>query len=123
MPRTRKIPEKFDDYLHSMGGSAYSLSKRDRFLLKGFKQYFNTRLTFFTTPTYYLLSINVLMYIAFCRKEELDIVCTLVASEVLHSAMEEGIWFDTNILYYWFDVLREKCQTAFMADPSICVSI
>ncbi|KAJ8615264.1 hypothetical protein MRB53_034636 [Persea americana] len=42
LPRTRKIPEKFDDYLHSMGGSEYSLSKRDRFLMKGFKQYFNT---------------------------------------------------------------------------------
>ena len=56
------------------------------------------------------------------RKEELDMIISCVDSKSLRDLLEEGTWMDSMIIYYWFEVLRERCKDAYLADPNICVS-
>ena len=56
------------------------------------------------------------------RKEELDMIISCDDSKSLRDLLDEGTWMDSTIIYYWFEVLQERCKDAYLADPSICVS-
>ena len=43
LPRMCKIPVKFEDYTHDIVGSDYVLSDGDKFLLKGFLEYYDDK--------------------------------------------------------------------------------
>ena len=47
----------------------------------------------------------------------------MVSSKYLKKALEEGTWLDTNLIYYYFEIMREGCPTAFISNPSISVSL
>ena len=57
------------------------------------------------------------------RKEELDMIISCVDSKSLRDLLDEGTLIDSTIIYFWFDVLRERCNDAYLANPSICVSV
>ena len=56
------------------------------------------------------------------RKDELDDVCTLIKADDLKKVLDEGTWMDTNVMYYYFEILRLGCDSCFIADTSVCVS-
>ena len=43
LPHMRKIPVKFEEYTHDIVQSNYMLSDGDKFLLKGFLEYYDDR--------------------------------------------------------------------------------
>ncbi|RWR84951.1 hypothetical protein CKAN_01378700 [Cinnamomum micranthum f. kanehirae] len=92
----RKVPVKFSDYSHSMVDLGYVLNDQEQFFLRGFKEYYES------------------------KEVELASICTMISSNDLKKALNEGTWLDTNLMYYYFEIMREGCPTAFIADPSIC---
>ena len=61
-------------------------------------------------------------HLLYCRKDELEHICTLVKADDLKKILDKGTWLDTNIMYYYFEILRDGCDTCFIADLSVCVS-
>ena len=46
----------------------------------------------------------------------------MIPSSDLKKVLQEGTWMDTNVMYYYFEILRDGCDTCFIVDLSICVS-
>ncbi|XXG73477.1 hypothetical protein AAC387_Pa07g2387 [Persea americana] len=68
LPCTRKIPQELDGYSHIIHYTECHFDSQDSELLNGFNDYYKF------------------------RKKELDVICTLVDSNMLHDALEEGKW-------------------------------
>ena len=45
---------------------------------------------------------------AFHTLDELEIYCTMVALKVLKNALDLETWLDTNLMYWWFDILKDQ---------------
>ena len=50
-------------------------------------------------------------------------IISYINSKSLRDLLDEGTWMDFTIIYYWFEVLRERYKDAYLVDPSICVSV
>ena len=50
-------------------------------------------------------------------------IISRVYSKSLRGLLDRGTWMDSSIIYFWFDVLQERCKDAYLADPSLCVSV
>lgn len=61
-------------------------------------------------------------FIDLYRWDELKIYCAMVSAEALKKALDEQTWFDTNIMYWWFEMLKEQYPDVHFYNPSICVS-
>ncbi|RWR88564.1 Ulp1 protease family, catalytic domain-containing protein [Cinnamomum micranthum f. kanehirae] len=75
--------------------SNYVLCDLDKYFLKGFKEYYEE------------------------RKDEFDSICSMITSLDLKKVLQEGTWMDTNVMYYYFKILRDECDTCFIVDPSV----
>ena len=40
----------------------------------------------------------------------------------MKKALDAGTWFDTNIMYWWFEVLKDRYPDVYFYDPSAFVS-
>lgn len=47
------------------------------------------------------------------KATELDGICSLVNGDMLDALLEDDRLFDTNVIYYCFDVLRSECLDAY----------
>eukprot|EP00268_Persea_americana_P041797 TRINITY_DN41775_c0_g1_i1.p1 TRINITY_DN41775_c0_g1~~TRINITY_DN41775_c0_g1_i1.p1 ORF type:complete len:129 (-),score=9.89 TRINITY_DN41775_c0_g1_i1:57-443(-) len=56
----------------------------------------------------------------FYWKDELDAICSLVDCDTLNALLEPDTLLDTNIIYYYFEYLRNGCGDAYLADLSLC---
>ena len=52
------------------------------------------------------------------RKEELDMIISSADSKSIRDLLDEVTWMDLSIIYFWFDVLRQRCKDAYLANPS-----
>ena len=64
-----------------------------------------------------------LSFYILCRQDELDIYCMMVLANALKNALNFGTWFDTNIMYWWFEVLKVWYPDVYFYDPIICISL
>ena len=62
------------------------------------------------------------LFMICCRKDELDSICTMIPSLDMKKVLQEGTSMATNVMYYYFEILRDGCDTYFIADPIVCVS-
>ena len=46
----------------------------------------------------------------------------MVSAGALKKALDAGTWFDKNIMYWWFEVLKDRYLDVYFYDPSVCVS-
>ena len=122
----RKIPLKFKDYAHLIIQNDYLLSDGDKFFLKWFKEYYVDRYEMVNNICVHI-EVNhwnmfqLIFIFIYCRKDELEHICTLVKADDLRKILDEGTWMNMNIMYYYFEILGEGCDTCFIADPSVCV--
>ena len=58
-----------------------------------------------------------------CRKDDLDVICSVVDSDAFKAVLEPDTLLDTNVIYYYFEYLRNSCGDTYLADPILCVSI
>ena len=65
---------------------------------------------------------NYLACCCFGRSDELDIYCTLVSEKALKNVLAEGTWLDTNLMYWWFEVIKDRYPHVFFYDPGVCGS-
>ncbi|RWR76322.1 cytochrome b561 and DOMON domain-containing protein [Cinnamomum micranthum f. kanehirae] len=54
------------------------------------------------------------------RKDELDVICSLVDHDTLNDLLEPDTLLDTNVIYYYFEYLRNAYGEAYLEDLSLC---
>ena len=123
----RKISLKFKDYARSIVQNDYVLSDGDKFFLKGFKEYYVDMHEMVNNICVHIEvnhwnTFQLIFIFIYCRKDVLKQICTLVKAADLRKILDDGTSMDTNIMYYYFEILREGYDTCFIADPSVCVS-
>ncbi|XXG77947.1 hypothetical protein AAC387_Pa08g1994 [Persea americana] len=99
LPRNMRVAERLLDLEHGLPQSEYVLTEQDREVLEGFHRYYTT------------------------RKDEFGVICSLVDCDTLNALLDPDILLDTNVIYYYFECLRKACGKAYLADPSLCISL
>ena len=46
-----------------------------------------------------------------------------VTSKVLKNALKLDTWLDTNLMYWWFDVIKDRYANVIFYNHSVCVSL
>ena len=46
----------------------------------------------------------------------------MVAPKVLKIVLDLDTWLNTNLMYWWFDILKDRYLDVIFYDPSVCVS-
>ena len=47
----------------------------------------------------------------------------MVAPKVLKNALDLDTWLHANLMYWWFDILKNGYPDVIFYDPSVCVSL
>ena len=50
-------------------------------------------------------------------------IISCIDSQSLRDLLDEDTRMDSSLIYFWFDVLWDKCKDAYLAAPSICVIV